>query len=247
MPSKLKAWLKAKLGFGGPVPYKTLAEEEVEVEPVVTYNCDHCGYRSPTQKGLRCHRITVHRIGVGMRRTLDSHGSYFGIKRRKTFPSCSEDAVWTLNFDHHALLGPKLVISESVCIASIQRLFGPNIWSYQSLPGHHQVCSKRSTAVAVWTASLVTSVAAWTPSRVLRVLHCSGCLDYKFSHISRCLHTIKRECLKCCTAIAVWTTSLVTSVAAWTPSSILITVHFSGYLDNMLGHISRYLDSIKCA
>ncbi|GFR32727.1 hypothetical protein TNCT_680491 [Trichonephila clavata] len=87
-------------GFGGPVPYKTLAEEEVEVEPVVTYNCDYCDYRSPTQKGLRCHRITVHRIGVGMSR------------RGKLF--LLEDAVWTLNFDHHKLLGPKPVISASV-------------------------------------------------------------------------------------------------------------------------------------
>ncbi|GFT47158.1 uncharacterized protein TNCV_3748001 [Trichonephila clavipes] len=68
-------------GFGRAVPYKTLKEEEVEVEPVVTYNCDYCEYRSPTQKGLRCHRITVHRIGVGVRRTLDTHGrplAYFG-------------------------------------------------------------------------------------------------------------------------------------------------------------------------
>ncbi|GFR04094.1 uncharacterized protein TNCT_222561, partial [Trichonephila clavata] len=105
-------------GFGGPVPYKTLAEEEIEVEPVVTYNCDYCDYRSPTQKGLRCHRITVHRIGVGMMRTLDTHGrplAYFDLKRRNTFPSGSEDAVWTLNFDHHELLGPKPVISASVC------------------------------------------------------------------------------------------------------------------------------------
>ncbi|GFT47102.1 uncharacterized protein TNCV_3747511 [Trichonephila clavipes] len=68
-------------GLCGPVPYKTLVEEEVQVEPVVTYNCDHCEYRSPTQKGLRCHRITVHRIGVGVKRTLDTHGrplAYFG-------------------------------------------------------------------------------------------------------------------------------------------------------------------------
>ncbi|GFR01091.1 uncharacterized protein TNCT_518811 [Trichonephila clavata] len=143
MPSKLKAWLKAKLGFGGRVRYKTLAEEENEVEPVVTYNCDYCDYRSPTQKGLRCHRITVHRIGVGVRRTLDSHGrplAYFDVKRRKTFPSCSEDAVWTANFYHQELLGSKLVISASMCTA------------------YNQV---------------------------------SGCLDYKFSHISRCLDTIK--------------------------------------------------------
>ncbi|GFR04360.1 uncharacterized protein TNCT_548981 [Trichonephila clavata] len=81
MPSKLKTWLKAKLGFVRPVPYKTLAEEEVEVATVVTYNCGYCDYRSPTQKGLRSHRITVHRIGVGVRHTLDSHGrplAYFG-------------------------------------------------------------------------------------------------------------------------------------------------------------------------
>ncbi|GFQ86451.1 uncharacterized protein TNCT_92411, partial [Trichonephila clavata] len=100
-------------GFGGPVPYKTLAEEEVEVEPVITYNCDYCDYRSPTQKGLRSHRITVHRIGVEVRRTLDTHGrplAYFGVKRRRTLHSCSEDAFWTANFDHHKQLNPKRVI-----------------------------------------------------------------------------------------------------------------------------------------
>ncbi|GFQ93054.1 hypothetical protein TNCT_550721 [Trichonephila clavata] len=58
----------------GPVPYKTLAEEEIEVEPVVTVN----------------------------------------VKRRKTFRSCSEDAVWTVNFDYHKLLGSESVISASV-------------------------------------------------------------------------------------------------------------------------------------
>ncbi|GFQ99024.1 hypothetical protein TNCT_435681, partial [Trichonephila clavata] len=42
------------------------------------------------------------------------------VKRRKTFPSCSEDAVWTLNFDHHELLGLKPVISASICLTSNQ-------------------------------------------------------------------------------------------------------------------------------
>ncbi|GFQ93469.1 uncharacterized protein TNCT_729241 [Trichonephila clavata] len=110
MPAKLKAWLKAKLGFGRPVPYKTFTDEEVEEEPVVTYNCDYCGYRSPTQKGLRCHRLTVHRIGVGVRRTLDSHGrplAYFDVKM-KTFHSHFEDAVWTLNIHHLELLGNQI-------------------------------------------------------------------------------------------------------------------------------------------
>ncbi|GFR12304.1 hypothetical protein TNCT_511331 [Trichonephila clavata] len=99
-------------GFGGPVPYKTLTEEEVEVEPVVTYNCDYCDYRSPTQKGLRCHRITVHRIGQKYHQTC--------VNRRKAFPFCSEDAVWTLNFVHHERIGTKPVISASVCLASRQ-------------------------------------------------------------------------------------------------------------------------------
>ncbi|GFV47656.1 hypothetical protein TNCV_1708521 [Trichonephila clavipes] len=57
-PRREESW-----GFGGPVLLKTLKEEEVEVEPVVTYNCDYCEYRSRSQKGLRCHRSTEHRSG----------------------------------------------------------------------------------------------------------------------------------------------------------------------------------------
>ncbi|GFY75773.1 uncharacterized protein TNIN_157731 [Trichonephila inaurata madagascariensis] len=88
MPFKLKAWLKAKLGFGGSsIPYKEFKDEpgstseEVKVDTKIYYNCSYCEYRSSTQKGLRCHRLTVHKIGVGTRRTLDAHGrplSYFG-------------------------------------------------------------------------------------------------------------------------------------------------------------------------
>ncbi|GFY66154.1 uncharacterized protein TNIN_388441 [Trichonephila inaurata madagascariensis] len=88
MRFKLKAWLKAKLGFGrSSIPYKELEDEtgstseEVKMEPMITYDCAYCDYRSPTPKGLRCHRLTEHRIGVGVRRTLDSHGRpliYFG-------------------------------------------------------------------------------------------------------------------------------------------------------------------------
>ncbi|GFS48686.1 uncharacterized protein TNIN_437871 [Trichonephila inaurata madagascariensis] len=88
MPSKLKTWLKAKLGFGrSSIPYKKFKEEhgltseEVKVESVISYNCAHCEYRSSTQKGLRSHLLTSHKIGVGTRRTLDAHGrplSYFG-------------------------------------------------------------------------------------------------------------------------------------------------------------------------
>ncbi|GFQ95949.1 hypothetical protein TNCT_115451 [Trichonephila clavata] len=118
MPAKFKAWLKAKLGFGGPVPYKMFTDEEDEVEPVVTYNCDFCDYQSHTQKGLRCHRITVHRIGVGLGRTLDTHGRpspIFDVKGR-SFLSCFEDAVWALILDHHELRGSKPVISASICI-----------------------------------------------------------------------------------------------------------------------------------
>ncbi|GFX62199.1 uncharacterized protein TNCV_2229251 [Trichonephila clavipes] len=86
---KLKVREKAHLkGFGTTsIPYKEFKDEtgstseEVKVEPVIYYNCAGCDYRSSTQKGLRCHRVTVHKIGVGTRRTLDAHGrplSYFG-------------------------------------------------------------------------------------------------------------------------------------------------------------------------
>ncbi|GFQ90040.1 uncharacterized protein TNCT_682411 [Trichonephila clavata] len=88
MGFKLKAWLKAKLGFrGSSIPYVEFEDEcgstseEVKMEPVISFDCAYCDYRSPTEKGLRCHRITVHKIGVGVRRTLDSHGrplTYFG-------------------------------------------------------------------------------------------------------------------------------------------------------------------------
>ncbi|GFQ84812.1 uncharacterized protein TNCT_613991 [Trichonephila clavata] len=75
-------------GFrGSSIPYVELEDErgstseEVKMEPMISFDCAYCDYRSPTEKGLRCHRITVHKIGVGVRRTLDSHGrplTYFG-------------------------------------------------------------------------------------------------------------------------------------------------------------------------
>ncbi|GFY39396.1 uncharacterized protein TNIN_180641 [Trichonephila inaurata madagascariensis] len=81
MPFKLKAWLKAKLRLrGSSIPYEKFEDEpgstseEVKMEPVISFDCAYCDYRSPTQKGLRWHRITVHKIGVEVRRTLDSHG-----------------------------------------------------------------------------------------------------------------------------------------------------------------------------
>ncbi|GFY54362.1 hypothetical protein TNIN_448701 [Trichonephila inaurata madagascariensis] len=97
------------------------------------------------------------------------------------------------NLDHHKLLVPQTVISASNCqnIKSGQRLFGPQVWSYQSLPEHHQVSLKHCSSSAVWTKCLVISVTAWIPSSVLTALHFSGCLDYKFSHISRFLDSIE--------------------------------------------------------
>ncbi|GFR03362.1 hypothetical protein TNCT_696961 [Trichonephila clavata] len=155
--------------------------------------------------------------------------------------------------------------------AALQRLFGPKAWSYQSLPGHHQVYLQCCTSAAVWTKSLVISVTAWTPSSMRNALHFSGCLDQKLRHISHCLDTIKctysaalqrlfgpkassyqslsghhQVYLQCCTSAAVWTKSLVISVTAWTPSSVLTVLHFSGCLDQKLGHISHCLDTIKC-
>ncbi|GFQ98525.1 hypothetical protein TNCT_564481 [Trichonephila clavata] len=212
-----------KWGFGCPVPYKTLAEEEVEVEPVVNYNCDHCDYRSPTQKGLRCHLITVHRIGVGVRRTLDTHGRPLAYFDRGT-----SVAVWStryvtsftawipissvlfgLNLSHHSLLDTSVIVDFSVWSSLVtawipssvlDRCTSVAVRSTSLVTSFtawiHQVYSDRGTSVAVWSTSLVTSVTAWIPSSVLRLRHFSGCLDYKFSHISHCLDTIK------CTEIA---------------------------------------------
>ncbi|GFT47193.1 hypothetical protein TNCV_3748241 [Trichonephila clavipes] len=81
------------------------------------------------------------------------------------------------NLDHHKLHGPKTVISASNCPKSnlvsgsldlkfghisdcldtikcalstaLQRLFGPKVWSYQSLPGFQQVCLQHCTSLAV--------------------------------------------------------------------------------------------------
>ncbi|GFT48430.1 uncharacterized protein TNCV_3131621 [Trichonephila clavipes] len=59
------------------IPYEEFKDEpgstsdEVISEPMITYDCAYCEYRSPTQKGLRCHRITVHRIGVEVSGCLD--------------------------------------------------------------------------------------------------------------------------------------------------------------------------------
>ncbi|GFR09829.1 uncharacterized protein TNCT_1651 [Trichonephila clavata] len=209
MPSKLKAWLKAKLGFGGSsIPYKEFKDEqgstseEFKVEPMIYYNCDHCGYRSSTQKGLRSHLLTCHKIGVGTGRTLDAYGH----------------AAWTQNLVNKNCCGPNFVISASICVTchvsgcldyksgnishcldtikcifstALQRLFGLQVWSYQPLPGYHQVYLQHCTSVAVWTASLVISAPAWTPSSVSPALQFSGCLDYKSGHISHCLDTIK--------------------------------------------------------
>ncbi|GFR27290.1 hypothetical protein TNCT_575261 [Trichonephila clavata] len=162
MPSKIKAWLKAKLGFRGPVPYKTLTEEEVEVEPVVTYNCDYCAYRSPTQKGLRCHRITVHRIGVGSYQPLPENHQV-GLKR------CTAVAVWTtslvisvtawipssvLEALHFSGCLDQMFGHISQCLDTINCttlwwLLGIQVYSNHSLPGQHQLCLKRYTSAAV--------------------------------------------------------------------------------------------------
>ncbi|GFR09826.1 uncharacterized protein TNCT_1641 [Trichonephila clavata] len=223
MPSKLKAWLKAKLGFGGSsIPYKEFKDEhastteEVKVEPMTYYNCDHCGYRSSTQKGLRSHLLTCHKIGVGTGRTLDACGH---VRGRSSSHPYTIDAVWTQNLANQKLLLPQIChISIYFNNMSRQWLFGPHVWSYLPLPGHHQVYLQHCTSVAVWTTDLVISATAWTPSMYLQ--HC--------------------------TSVAVWTTSLVISATAWTPSSVFPALQFSVCLDYKFGHISHCVDTIKC-
>ncbi|GFX88971.1 hypothetical protein TNCV_2852711 [Trichonephila clavipes] len=178
---------KTHVGLGGLVPCKTLAKEEVDVTPVVIYNCDYCEYRSPTQKGLRCRRITVHRIGVGGEAHLghpraprrlfwldfppdkkpSRNDTIKHVYVKRTFRSCSEDAVWTL----HRIpwtAWPKRVISASICITS------------------NQVSGCLDNKFSHISRCLDTIKCTYSVA-----LQCLCCLDYKFSHTSHCLDTIK--------------------------------------------------------
>ncbi|GFY72473.1 uncharacterized protein TNIN_254411 [Trichonephila inaurata madagascariensis] len=184
-------------GFrGSSIPYKEFEDErgstseEVKVEPLISFDCAYCGYRSPTQKGLRSHRITVHRIGVRVKRTLDSHGrplTYFG--------GCLD-----YKFSHisHCLDTHQVHLQRCTSVAvrttsgsALQWLFGLQVSSYQKLPGHYQVYLQRCSSGAVQTTNLVTLVKRWTLSSLLTAILFGGCLGYKFSCISYCLDTIK--------------------------------------------------------
>ncbi|GFQ93471.1 hypothetical protein TNCT_729251 [Trichonephila clavata] len=102
-------------------------------------------------------------------------------------------------------------------------------------------------------------------------LHFSGCLDQKLGHISHCLDTIKctysaalqrlfgpkassyqslSDTIKCTYSAAL---QRLFGPKAWSYQSLpghhqvyLTVLHFSGCLDQKLGHISHCLDTIKC-
>ncbi|GFT19194.1 uncharacterized protein TNCV_303231 [Trichonephila clavipes] len=118
--------------------------EEVKTEPQISFDCSYCDYQSPTQKGLRCHRITVYKIGVEMRRTLDFHGrplTYFGTAWGSTVV-ISASINMTPNQDIGCLdhkFGHTNHFLETIKCTynyALQGLFGQHAWSYQSLPGH---------------------------------------------------------------------------------------------------------------
>ncbi|GFY62819.1 uncharacterized protein TNIN_114521 [Trichonephila inaurata madagascariensis] len=98
-------------GFrGSSIPYEEFEDErgstseEVKMEQTISFDCAYCDYRSPTQKGLRCHRITVHKIGVGT-----SGGGVIFIRILKMLFG---RRIQPTNRCSHSL-----VISASVCIA----------------------------------------------------------------------------------------------------------------------------------
>ncbi|GFY78324.1 uncharacterized protein TNIN_363911 [Trichonephila inaurata madagascariensis] len=138
-------------GFrGSSIPYEEFKDEpgstceEVKTEPQITFDCAYCDYRSPTQKGLRCHHITVHKIGVGVRRTLDTHGrplTYFGTAWCSTVVISASIRI-TPNQNSGCLdhkfghISHFLDTIKCTYIGVLQCLFGPQVWSYQSLPGH---------------------------------------------------------------------------------------------------------------
>ncbi|GFU93277.1 uncharacterized protein TNCV_1860081 [Trichonephila clavipes] len=160
--------------------------EDVKMEPMISFDCAYCDYRSSTQKGLRSHRITVHKIGVEVRCTLDFHGrplTYFGSCLGAEFSQPTAEAlhksyqpliaqhvtsvaVWTTSlFASTSAWTPSSVLTAlhfsgcfdykfshiSRCLDTIkctysaasQRLFGLQVQSHQSLPGHHQVYLQR--------------------------------------------------------------------------------------------------------
>ncbi|GFU75794.1 transposable element Tcb1 transposase [Trichonephila clavipes] len=152
-------------GFrGSSIPYEEFQDErgstseEVKIEPPISFNCAYCDYRSPTQKGLRCHRITVHKIGVG---PTNCYGHALVISASICI-ACHVSGCLDYKISHisHCLDTIKCTYSTAV-----QWLHGLRVWSYQLLNfsdslnykfGHISHCS----SVAVWTTSLVVSVAA---------------------------------------------------------------------------------------
>ncbi|GFY46802.1 uncharacterized protein TNIN_132281, partial [Trichonephila inaurata madagascariensis] len=210
-------------GFGGSsIPYKEfkdehgLTSEEVKMEPVIFYNCAYCEYRSSIQKGLRSHRLTSHKIGVGTRRTLDAHGHPSPILDRLPPPppltilvtqkGCHRTlAFWTTKL-HQSLLFSGCLNHKfshmSRGLNTIKSTYNAALKWLLGLQSYISHCS----SVAAWNTNLVTPKCRdpiiFPFSTALQWLHglqvwsyqsllFRGCLDYKFSHMRRCLDTIK--------------------------------------------------------
>ncbi|GFY43519.1 hypothetical protein TNIN_72871 [Trichonephila inaurata madagascariensis] len=185
MPFKLKAWLKAKLGLrGSSIPYGEFKDEpgstseEVKMEPMISFDCAYCDYRSPTQKGLRCRcrdtiKCTYSKISRGWTTSLVTSVAAWT-------PSCVLTAQYFSGCLDYKSGHISRAWTPSRPRAAFQWLFGLQIWSHQSFPGHHQVYLQRCISGAVWTTSLITSVAIWTPSSVLTSQHFSSFLGKRF-------------------------------------------------------------------
>ncbi|GFY45662.1 uncharacterized protein TNIN_269741 [Trichonephila inaurata madagascariensis] len=105
------------------IPYEKFEDErgstseEVKIEPMISFDC---AYRSSTQKGFRCHRVTVHKIGVEVRRTLNTH------ERPLTYFGGGLDYM----FSH---INHCLDTIKCTYIPALKWLLGLQVWSYQSL------------------------------------------------------------------------------------------------------------------
>ncbi|GFQ99885.1 hypothetical protein TNCT_329631 [Trichonephila clavata] len=208
MPSKLKAWLKAKLGFGGSsIPYKKFKDEhgstseEVKVEPMIYVNVRRRSSSHSYFIDAFWTQNLVNKICCGPNFVIPA-----SICVTCHVSGCLDHISSHIN---HSLDTIKCIFSTA-----LQRLFGLQVWSYQPLPELHQVYIKLCNSTAVWTTSFKYQSLLELLS-ILRLLPLRRCFNYKFCHIFHYLNS-NEVYLKHYNSETVLSTNMIISIAAWT-------------------------------